>query len=57
MRIGLGHLYHSPVSMVTRSNGFPLLDVKTPSLVTFFRIGAKSLQGAHQLSGGDGQHF
>lgn len=39
----------SPVSMVTRSNGLPPPDVKTPSLVTFSRIGPRTLQGPHQL--------
>ena len=37
--------------MVTRSNSFPLPDVKTPSLVTFSRTGPRTLQGPHQLSG------
>jgi len=39
----------SPVSMVTRSNAFPLLEVKTPSFVALSRIGPKTLQGPHQL--------
>lgn len=37
--------------MVTRSNGFPLADDKTPSLVTLSRTGPITLQGPHQLFG------
>ena len=37
------------MSIVTRSNDFPLPDVKTPSLVTFSKIGPSTLQGPHQL--------
>ena len=56
MRTRQEDCYHPPVSTVTKSNGFPLPDVKLPSLVALSRIGPRTLQGPHQLSGGDGKH-